>query len=639
MSDINRQLFFLNRNLDIQIEQHKLSNLLLHNIIELLRVPDSEKERQHSIELVIKFFVNASKDPDLYTDSLDELLKAESLMKQDYFVLNRIGCIYLYIEKFIDLEKALDYFLRAAKYASVESAPQASVLANILGDNSIRIDFESEDSVISSKKQAFNIIIERGEMDVLSWGKIVSILKKNLKDFRLKNKDQVWFENKNQDYVDQLGESINVIEGAGGKVEIIDINGDPNKTSDFDVSEDANKASRQIGILAADSFEKAAFTSYVLGNFSDAVYYQSKALDYNNSPRNRFFLAKYQIRGGEISEGIENLNLCITQEPIFLLACFKEIDLINEAEVLKLINQKNQQIDLEIQMLVENLKKINSLESQEISSSLMSLLSNSYEIKVSNYGTYLDRYNSIEKNHSSEVKKQNLIIDQLERKYRNSFFKEIDKNEINLIHQEIENLRQVPTDMFNSKFKKIENSINQKLLEEGSQYGGGTVFYIDKAGQFALVCSITDLEQSIWGGFGETGANGRGFNSGPENTDKIAEKARIKNVLVKSGWFSKKYEAIKIDNAASICQNCRINGFGDWYLPTMYELNLIYTALSKKRNGKSKIFKSGFYWSSEELNTQEAKGFNLNEGKAEYNLNKETEQNIIVVRKCLKKSN
>jgi len=46
---------FLNRNQDIQIEQQKLSNLILHNIVELLGVPDSEKERQLSIELGIKF--------------------------------------------------------------------------------------------------------------------------------------------------------------------------------------------------------------------------------------------------------------------------------------------------------------------------------------------------------------------------------------------------------------------------------------------------------------------------------------------------------------------------------------------------------------------------------------------------------
>ena len=135
MSEINDNLVFLNRNLDIQIEQQKLSNLLLQNIAELLRVPDSEKERQHSIELGIKFFVNAQKDKDLYEDALEQLLKAEILMKQDYFVLHRIGCIYLYVEKYINPEKALDYFLRAAKYASVESDPKAVRLANALTKN------------------------------------------------------------------------------------------------------------------------------------------------------------------------------------------------------------------------------------------------------------------------------------------------------------------------------------------------------------------------------------------------------------------------------------------------------------------------------------------------------------------------
>lgn len=52
MSEINNNLKFLNRNLDVQIEQQKLSNLLSQNISELLRVPDSEMERQHSISTV-----------------------------------------------------------------------------------------------------------------------------------------------------------------------------------------------------------------------------------------------------------------------------------------------------------------------------------------------------------------------------------------------------------------------------------------------------------------------------------------------------------------------------------------------------------------------------------------------------------
>jgi tetratricopeptide (TPR) repeat protein len=118
--------------MDIQIEQQKLSNLLLQNITELLRVPDSEKERQLSIEMGVKFLVNASKDPDLYDDALEEFHKAKGLRKQDYFVLHRLGTIYLYTEKHMNPEKALEYFLLAGKYASVESDPKAMRLANVM---------------------------------------------------------------------------------------------------------------------------------------------------------------------------------------------------------------------------------------------------------------------------------------------------------------------------------------------------------------------------------------------------------------------------------------------------------------------------------------------------------------------------
>ena len=132
LSTIDSKLGFLNRNVELLVQQQRMSNVLLQNIAELLRVPDSEKERQHSIELGIKFFVNGSKDPELYADALEMLLKAEQMMRQDYFVLHRIGCIYLHVPQHLDPVKALDYFTRAAKYASIEADPQAVRLASIL---------------------------------------------------------------------------------------------------------------------------------------------------------------------------------------------------------------------------------------------------------------------------------------------------------------------------------------------------------------------------------------------------------------------------------------------------------------------------------------------------------------------------
>lgn len=145
LEDTKKELDFLNRRIDIVIEQQRIGLMLQDNIAQLLKIPDSEKERQQAITLGIQFFVNASKDPDLFDDALEEFLKAESMKKQDYFVLHRIGCIYMFTQKHMDIPKALDYFLRAGKYSSVESDPSALRLANML-TNSINGEYTKHTS-------------------------------------------------------------------------------------------------------------------------------------------------------------------------------------------------------------------------------------------------------------------------------------------------------------------------------------------------------------------------------------------------------------------------------------------------------------------------------------------------------------
>ncbi len=132
LEDAKKELRFLNRRMDMAIEHQKMGLLLQNNIADLLKIPDSEKERQHTITLGIQFLANASKDSDLYDDALEAFLKAESMKKQDYFVLHRIGCIYLFTKKHMDVRKALDYFTRAGKYAAVESDPSAIRIVNLL---------------------------------------------------------------------------------------------------------------------------------------------------------------------------------------------------------------------------------------------------------------------------------------------------------------------------------------------------------------------------------------------------------------------------------------------------------------------------------------------------------------------------
>ena len=153
--DVKYELNKLNRNAELQKEQQIISNLLLNDISEILKVPDSEKQRLHSIELGLKFFANSSKDTDLYKDSLEELQRAESLLKQDYFVLYRIGLIYLHAPNLINIEKSVDYFLRSAKYASIDSDINKTRLSKYIKNESVDKNLQNNNNKNVFASQSF----------------------------------------------------------------------------------------------------------------------------------------------------------------------------------------------------------------------------------------------------------------------------------------------------------------------------------------------------------------------------------------------------------------------------------------------------------------------------------------------------
>lgn len=125
-----------------QLNEHtKINNILSANIAELLRIPDIQKERQYYLEQGLKHYKNALINSEFFQDSIENLLKAEQIEKTDYFVLHRIGLIYLYAPNFIDFQKSEDYFKRAAKYSKVESDPRSESILNILNNN-VKTDFQ-----------------------------------------------------------------------------------------------------------------------------------------------------------------------------------------------------------------------------------------------------------------------------------------------------------------------------------------------------------------------------------------------------------------------------------------------------------------------------------------------------------------
>lgn len=393
MLDINQTLGFLNRNMSLQLEQQKLSNLLLKDIAELLRVPDSEKERQRSIELGVKFFVNASKDKDLFSDALDELLKAEELMKQDYFVLHRIGCIYLHVDKFLNPEVALDYFLKAAKYASVESDVNSARLVNALLTN-------------------FNTV-----------------------------------------------------------------------NSEINVSE------KQIGVLTSESYEKAAFAAYVLGRFDDAVNYQLKVVNFNDIAQNKFLLAKYQARNGNIEDAIENLNKAIDENPVLfeVVANLRELDLIGEP-FLKLLEEKNKKIDNEIIQLTEKWKEVNSEKTIEIIIELNLLFNKAYDFKL----TSIKKIN--EKRIDIIWQFQDLIlhIDRLIDKIKVTRFSTLSPNNLNSIIPELEAAKALSYE----KMEEISTHI-MKLLSDTIDLENKNIIErnIERNKKMALEASNKKLEE------------------------------------------------------------------------------------------------------------------------------------------------
>ena len=145
---------------------------------------------------------------------------------------------------------------------------------------------------------------------------------------------------------------------------------------------------------------------------------------------------------------------------------------------------------------------------------------------------------------------------------------------------------------------------------------GGIVFWVDETGKHGLVCAKQDrLSTSRWwaGTRGKTRARGDGVYSGKANTAII--------IAVQTGpWDDGISDGNNLYiNAARYCNELQIvegdKTFGDWYLPSKYELNLMYqnkttinTTASANGGSNFHQYHPNYYWSSTESNSMPIAG-------------------------------
>ena len=123
----------------------------------------------------------------------------------------------------------------------------------------------------------------------------------------------------------------------------------------------------------------------------------------------------------------------------------------------------------------------------------------------------------------------------------------------------------------------------------GTGPAGGWVFYIDATGQHGLEATLVANEHAgiRWDNelnpATDTEAHGDGIGAGEMNAMLI---------MANQGSDSTTY-------AAGVVANMVLNNYGDWYLPSKYELNLMYLNIGQ---GSTNVggFADGNYWSSSE---------------------------------------
>jgi len=171
-----------------------------------------------------------------------------------------------------------------------------------------------------------------------------------------------------------------------------------------------------------------------------------------------------------------------------------------------------------------------------------------------------------------------------------------------------------PLLVFVSSCEEESNNV-EPLYEIGDVAEGGIVFYIDETGEHGLVAALEDLTEGAtdpyewgdngyeWGCYLEnvSGADAQWIGAGLQNTTAIISQA----CQTENGGIS----------AVQAVLDAEIEGYFDWYLPSVGELYQMYLTIGKgSENGNIGSFSSYWYWSSSELGNDPAWAVNFSNG-------------------------
>ena len=144
----------------------------------------------------------------------------------------------------------------------------------------------------------------------------------------------------------------------------------------------------------------------------------------------------------------------------------------------------------------------------------------------------------------------------------------------------------------------------------------GIVFYLDETGKHGLVAAMEDLVIYEWGCYGTNilGADGQAIGTGYQNTLDIVAGCSGTNM------------------AAFNALSSTIEGYTDWYLPSLEELQEMYNTIGNGGpEGSIDDFENHWYWSSSEDDYNRAWVVSFSDGGS-YSSNKSTADRVRVIR-------